>query len=119
MTDLMEREMQAVFYMVLAGLAVMMLFYVRDKILQYFLRYKRAYRVVYLLFWVFASYLFYQFLYKASYGTLNWYSFIAFAGGCMLWKRAFYDIITLNETVHNYDGDRKNEKENKRSRKGI
>lgn len=112
----MGRELQELYYMFFCGIAIMWIFSVRDRIVWLLRSYKRAADLTYLLFWLFAAYLFCQFLYQASYGVMSWYSFLAFGAGCMLWKKAFCDIITLNETVQKHNGDERNEEKNKRAR---
>ena len=114
MTDLMRQEMQELFYMFIGGMAVMLLFSVRDLFCRRCRRHPRLRRAVYLIFWIFGAFLFYQFAYRGAYGVVSWYSLLAFGLGIVLWKRGFCDIITLYDTVQKQNGDYKNEKKNKK-----
>ena len=115
----MQREMQEVCYMFTAGMAIMLLFQARNQILQRVDRYKRLSAFLYLLFWLMAAFLFYQFLYKASYGIVTWYSLLSFAAGCILWKKMFCGILILYANVQKYNGDKKDEEKNKRETEGF
>lgn len=115
MTDLMYREMEELFYMVTGGMAVMMIFDGKTKVFARLKPWKRLYAVGYLSFWVFASYLFCQFLYEGSYGVISWYTLPAFACGCILWKRGICGILNLYVNMQEYSGDKKYGKENKRA----
>ena len=113
MTTLIKAEIQEIFYLFCAGLAVMLIFSVRDRILSRCVCYKRLYWAVYLMFWVFAAFLFYGFAYLGAYGCISWYSLAAFACGMILWKKKNCDIITLYHTAQKQDRNKKNGKKEK------
>lgn len=115
MTELMQREVQALFYFFFGGMAVMVLFQIRDQLCRSCYRYPGLRRSLYLLFWSFAAFLFYQFAYQGAYGVISWYSLLAFGFGIMLWKIGLCDIITLYNTVQKQTEDIKHEKKNKRT----
>ena len=114
MTDLMERQLEAIIYMVFAGMTVMMLVHTSQVILQRAKKSKALYRIIYLFYWVAAVYIFCQYLYEATYGVIFWFTLPAFVAGCILWKKTFCGIITLYENAKKYDGDKENEEKNKR-----
>lgn len=115
MTELMRQEMQEIFYLFFGGMGVMLLFWVRDFLCSRCRSYPRLRRIVYLSFWVFGAFLFYQFAYRGAYGTVSWYSLIAFGLGIVLWKKVLCDIITLYNTVQKQNGEFIDEKEKQRT----
>lgn len=115
MTVLMEQEMQALFYSFCGGWAVMLLFQVGGLLCSRCRSYPRLYCVLFLFFWVIASFLCYQFAYRGAYGCVSWYSLIAFGFAILLWRKGFCDIITLYDTVQKQTGDIKHEKKEKRT----
>ena len=119
MTELMSREMQELFYMFFGGIAVMLLFSVRTQLCTRCRQYQRLRRFLYLIFWVFGGFLFYQFAYKGAYGLVSWYSLLAFGAGIILWKKIFCDIMTLYDTAQKQIGDLKHEKKKKRTHTKI
>lgn len=119
MTDLMQREIQEIGYMLAAGMAVMLLFQTRNVLMERFRQHNRLKVFIYLFFWAASAFLFYQFLYNGSYGILSWYSLLAFAAGCILWKKMFCGILILYENAQKYNGDKKDEEENKGENKGF
>ena len=119
MTTLIRNEMWEMFYMLYAGLAVMLLFSVRNEIMNRCRRYERLCKCIYLLFWILAAFLFSQFLYRASYGAMSWYGLAAFGAGMILWKKVFCGILNQKDTVQIYNGDKKDEKKDKRESQSI
>ena len=119
MTELMQREMQEIFYMFYGGLSIMMVFLVRDTLVQRCRKYQRVKGFLYLFFWVVAAFLFCQFLYQGAYGVISWYGLLAFGSGIILWKKVFCGILNLNYNVHKSIGNTENEEENKRASKKI
>ena len=115
MTGLMQREMLEIFYLFYAGLAVMLLFFLRDVFCLRLQAYQRAQKAAYLGFWVVAAFLFNRFLYQASYGTLSWYGILAFVLGMILWKRGICVILKLNDTVHKYNRENIGHEEKEKS----
>ena len=115
MTELMQREVQELFYLFAAGLSVGFLFQIRDYVCRRSGRYLRVRHSLYLTFWVFASFLAYQFAYQGAYGVINWYSLLAFGVGMILWKNRLCDIIILYDSVQKQIGDLNDEKEDKRT----
>ena len=107
MTELMRQEMREIFYMFFAGQSVMLLFHLRNYICICMKRYDRFCQFIKLIFWLLASFLTYQFAYRGAFGTVSWYSLLAFAGGMILWKYAFCDIITLYDNVQIQIGELK------------
>lgn len=119
MTDLLRGETQALFYMFCAGISVMILFFVRNYILNRCHSYRRICDIIYFVFWILAGFLFYEFAYAAAYGCVYWYSLASFAVGIILWNKKFCGIITLYNTVEKQDRDKKDEKKNKGTRSKI
>ena len=119
MTELMQREMQAVFYMFFAGLAVMLLFSLRDSLLARWAWGKRWSSFLYLFMWMAAAFLFYAFCYEGSYGVIKWYGLVSFAMGILLWKKGICVILKLDVTEYKQGGDEKHETKNKRAFKKI
>ncbi len=119
MTALLQREMQEVFYMFYCGLAVMVLFYLRDIAIRRWKQHKKICQAVYLLSWLWSAFLFCSFSYQASYGVINWYGLLSFGCGIILWKKWICGILNLNKTAQKYIGDTEDEKENKRARKKV
>ena len=115
MTELMQREVQALFYFFFGGMSIMFLFRLRDQLCRFCGGYPRLRRSLYLFFWIFAAFLFYQFAYHGAYGVISWYSLLAFGFGIMSWKIGLCDIITLYNTVQKQIEDTKYEKKNKRT----
>lgn len=109
MTELMQREMQELFYLFFGALAVMLLFFVRDILCNRVSHYRNLRRSLYLCFWILASFLMYQFAYRGAYGAVSWYSLAVFGLGIILWKKVLCDIITLYDTVQKQNGDLKHE----------
>ena len=119
MTELMRQEIREIFYMFFAGQGVMLLFYLRDFLCVYIGSYGRFCNFVRLSFWIIASFLAYQFAYCGAYGVISWYSLLAFAGGIVLWKYAFCDIITLYDNVQIQIGELKDEEKDKRTHSKV
>ena len=119
MTDLMQRELTAVLYMVVAGMTVMLLLESGKYILQRTGKYKRLHNTLYLMIWIAAAYLFCQYLYEATYGVIFWYTLPAFAAGCILWKKIFCGILNLYKNAKNYNGDKDNEEKDKGESQGL
>ena len=106
MTELMRQEMQEIFYLLFGGRGIMLLFLVRDFLCIRCRSFPRLRRSVYLAFWIFGAFFFYQFAYRGAYGVVSWYSLLAFGLGIILWKRVFCDIITLYNTVQKQNGEK-------------
>jgi hypothetical protein len=106
MTELMRQEMQEIFYLFFGGMGIMLLFLVRDFLCIRCRSFPRLRRSVYLAFWIFGAFFFYQFAYRGAYGVVSWYSLLAFGLGIILWKRVFCDIITLYNTVQKQNGEK-------------
>ncbi len=51
---------------------------------------------VYFAFWIFAAFLFYRFLYRASHGTVSLYGIASMVGGIFLWKKCIRGILKGN-----------------------
>ena len=58
--------------------------------------------------------MFYQFAYRGAYGTVSWYSLLAFAFAIVLWRKRFCDIITLYDTAQKQNGDLKHEEKDEK-----
>lgn len=99
MTELIQWEIQEIFYLFFAAQVVMLMFSLEKKIQERIQRHKRLCKAVYLCFWVLAAIIFYQFAYAGSYGKLSWYGLAVFGFGIMLWNRRFCDIISMKRTV--------------------
>lgn len=113
MTLLIKGEMQEIFFLFCAGLAMMLLFAARNMILKRCILHKYLWEFFYLIFWIIAAFLFYEFAYIADFGCISWYSLTAFGCAIVLWNKKLCDIITLYHTVKIQDRDGKNEKKNK------
>jgi len=114
MTELIESEVQEICYMLYGGMAVSMLFYLRDYLSKRVGKYICLARILYFFFWILAAFLAYQFAYKGAYGVLTWYSFTAFGCGIILWNKVFYDILSLYRYTQKQNGDTKDEEKKKR-----
>lgn len=119
MTTLIKGETQALLFLFCAGIAVMLLFSVRNVILDRCSHHRRVCSFVYLIFWIMAAFLFYEFAYFSAYGCITWYSLAAFGCGIVLWKKRFCGIITLYHTAQKQDRDKEDEKKIKRASSKI
>ena len=115
----MEREIQTLFYMFFGGLTIMMVFYVRDYCLFKWERHKRWCSFLYLLTWIVAAEVFWEFCYRATWGVLNWYGLTAFACGIILWKTVFCVILRLDVTENKQGKGKRHEKKDKRATKKV
>lgn len=107
----MRQETQEIFYLFFGGMGIMLLFWIRDFLCVRCRPFPWLRRAVYLTFWVFGAFFFYQFAYRGAYGVVSWYSLLAFGFGIVLWKRVFCDILILYNTVQKQNGEEIDEKE--------
>lgn len=115
MTDLMHREIEEVFYMVMGGMTTMMVIDALHVIWEKVKRYRRVYVFIYLGSWIVIANVFCTFLYQGSYGIISWYTLPVFAIGCILWKKGICGILNLCVNVQGQNGDKNYGKENKRA----
>lgn len=66
-----------------------------------------------ILFWVCAAVITSYFLYYCAYGRISFHSAVSFAGGALLWKKIFCDIIDkiymklhIRQGKHNKNGEK-------------
>ena len=111
MTALIQRELFQLFIMFYCGLAMMMIFEVRDTLMRRFGVKSRVSIFIYFGSWLCAAFLFCQFLYKGSHGVITLYGIFSLCAGVLLWKKAIYGIII--DRGNNY------EEEDKRETSGI
>lgn len=93
MTALIQRELTQIFIMFYCGMAVMLVFTVRDTVMKQLSGKPRIAGVIYFGGWLCAAFLFTQFLYRASHGVVTLYGILSMAAGILLWKKCIYDII--------------------------
>ncbi|MEE0742001.1 MAG: spore cortex biosynthesis protein YabQ [Emergencia sp.] len=93
MTALIKAELIQLLIMFYCGLAIMMVFTVRDRFIARCARYKRLCILIYLGSWLCAAFLFSHFLYRGSHGVVTMYGILAMAAGILLWKKAICGII--------------------------
>lgn len=96
MTALIQRELTQLLVMFGCGIALMIVFEARDYLMKCCGSRRRLQLAVYFAFWIFAAFLFYRFLYRASHGTVTVYGIAAMAGGIFLWKKGICGILKEN-----------------------
>lgn len=106
MTELINIQISEIFIMLYSGFSIMLIFETRNRIINTLCKNKRISIFVYLCSWLLASYVFYKFLYKATYGVLSPQGIAATLVGILLWKKFIYGIIDTDKV--------RNEKEVKR-----
>lgn len=116
MTELIHRELYQVFIMFYCGLAVMIVFSVRDSVMELCRRNRRLSAAVYFASWLCAAFLFCQFLYRGSHGVLTVYGILSFSAGIFLWKKAICVILfpgrlSARQMDRDFYGDEEDEKE--------
>lgn len=93
MTALIERELYELFMMFYCGLSVMLLFTAGEKIIERCGGRRILCRALYLGIWICASFLFSEFLYRASRGVVSIYGLVAMGAGILLWKKVICGIL--------------------------
>ncbi len=93
MTELIQRELFQLFIMFYCGLALSLLFSARDRLMARCGTRRRLQLAIYFGFWIFASFLFYRYVYRASHGVLTVYGICAMLTGVFLWKKVVYGIL--------------------------
>ncbi len=96
MTALIQKELFQLLVMFCCGIALMIVFSARDYLMKCCGSRKRVQVVIYFAFWIFAAFLFYRFLYRASHGTVSAYGLGAMAMGILLWKKGICGILKEN-----------------------
>ncbi len=94
MTALIQRELADLFIMFYCGLAIMLVFTGRDRLMERCGSRRRLSLAVYFLSWICAAFLFGRFLYRASRGVVTVYGLLAMGAGILLWKKIICGIIT-------------------------
>ena len=80
MTALIQRELFQLLVMFGCGIALMIVFEARNYLMKCCGNRRRMQMAVYFAFWIFAAFLFYRFLYRASHGTVS---------GLRLWSAVY------------------------------
>ncbi len=116
MTELISRELYQVFIMFYCGLAVMIVFTVRDSLIGLYGKNRRLKAVIYLGFWLCAAFLFCRFLYRGSHGVLSVYGILSFGAGILLWKKGicgilFHGILSERQQDRDVNGVETHEKQ--------
>lgn len=93
MTEQIQAELWQILVMFYCGLALMLFFTGRDAILRRCAGLRRVAVVVNLVSWLCAGFLFSEFLYRSSHGTVTLYGVAAMAAGILLWKKVIYGIL--------------------------
>ncbi len=107
MTALIQRELFQLFIMFYCGLALMLIFEVRDTVMRRLGVKSRASIFIYFGSWLCAAFLFCQFLYKGSHGVITIYGIFSLCAGILLWKKVIYGIII--DRGNNYEEEEKRE----------
>lgn len=108
MTALIEQELTELFFMFYCGLSVMILFAGRDGLLARCRGRKALSAALYLGAWVCAAFLFYRFLYRASWGVVSIYGLLAMSAGILLWKKVICGILLPAQKAE-HEGGREEE----------
>lgn len=127
MTELIQRELYQVFIMFYCGLAVMIVFSVRDSVTALCRNNRRLSAAIYLSSYLCAAFLFCQFLYRGSHGVLTFYGIVSFGAGILLWKKGICGIlfpeklsVLAEKKDRDTNGDKNDEKEkDKRTDKTV
>ncbi len=93
MTALIQRELTELFIMFYCGLAIMVLFTGRDRLMERCGTRRRLAVVIYFGTWLCAAFLFSQFLYHASHGVVTLYGLLSMGAGILLWKKYICGIM--------------------------
>lgn len=93
MTPLIKAELFQLLIMFYCGLAIMMIFTVRDRLCKRWHRYKRLGVFLYLGSWLCAAFLFSHFLYRGSHGVVTVYGLLSMTAGILLWKKWICGIM--------------------------
>lgn len=96
MTALIQRELFQLLVMFGCGIALMIVFEARNYLMKCCGNRRRMQMAVYFAFWIFAAFLFYRFLYRASHGTVSLYGIASMVSGIFLWKKCIRGILKGN-----------------------
>lgn len=93
MTFQIKSELLELLIMFYCGMAIMLTFELRDRLIKRASAYRRLSYVIYLGSWVCGGFLFCQFLYRGSHGVVTLYGILSMIAGILLWKKIFYGIM--------------------------
>ena len=96
MTALIQRELFQLLIMFGCGIGIMITFEARNYLMKCCGNRRRVQIVIYFAFWIFAAFLFYRFLYRASHGVVTLYGLADMLGGILLWKKGICGILKEN-----------------------